>query len=289
MSETVVLNDFTTLNYKELRTRKKFLVTIQAEPIIHTFDVMALGKGPAEAIAERIRSDIRDITAPVAPNTLRARETAVRAFALGKRWALKRYSGGKTGPKTPTESTRMFNDSGRLADTLIVSPREKDGKGVYIINVAANRLDGRTLDRGGDSVVPEMFRRLVELVPALSSPEALIASKNVSSAIGGAILASGAKTAKRRGRPLAAGNLQGHVTTDGGHHDAMPDIGGDASIDEGGASADVRQAIEDTLEDLIVTKSGGRRGSARSISSNRKAWQLARQALGLLRTVWQFG
>jgi hypothetical protein len=286
MSETVVLNDFTTLSYKELRTRKKFLVTIRAEPIIHTFDVMALGKGPAEAIAARLREDIRDIDAMVAPNTLRARETAARAFAAGKRWALKRYSGGKTGPMPPTESTKMFNDSGRLASTLIVSPRVKDGQSVYIINVAANRLDGRTLDRGGDAVVPELFRRLAELVPALSSPESMMSSHSVSGAIGAGILASGAKTAKRRPRGLSPGKGGGHISTDGGHHDTMPDVGDET----GGASPDVRQAIEDTLEELIVAEKGRKgRGRGRSINNNQKAWQLARQALGLLRTVWSFG
>jgi hypothetical protein len=220
MSETVVLNDFTTLSYKELRTRKKFLVTIKADPLIHNFDVRQLGKGPAEAIASHLREEIRGINAPASPATIAARESAQKAFIAGKQWAVKRYSGGRTGPMPPSESTRQFNDSGRFAQTLIASPRKKDGEDVWIINVAANRLDGRTLDNGGDAVVPLIFQRLAMLVPAFASPDALMSSPTV------------------------------------------------------------RNALEQSMRQVIASLNR---------QADAKAWALARQALGLVRSVWSFG
>lgn len=170
--ETIVLNDFGLAERRRTTskgTTSRYTVTINAEPIIHTFDANALGKGPAEAIAEAIRKGIRDIGEFAKPSTRARREQAKRALAAGDRYETARYSGGRTGPTTPHQTDRLFNDSGRLAESITVNA-QRDA--TWTVNVAKNRLDPSTFVGGLSALLP-MFERLRNLVPALQGPEQL--------------------------------------------------------------------------------------------------------------------
>lgn len=169
----MVLNDFGPLERRVSKTgREKFVVTVRSEKIVHNFDAKSLGAGVAAAIAKHIKDRIKAIPGTVRVNTLRARKSAARAVGRGAGWALKRYSGGRTGPTPPMAGAQLFNDSGRLANSLVVGPK---GDG-YTINVAANRFSPETLDNGGSSALAEIGRRLAQYVPELSNPSMLMDS-----------------------------------------------------------------------------------------------------------------
>lgn len=135
--------------------KQRVTIDVQSEPLVHNLDPRELGAGPAEALAELIRSDIAGISAQASPATIAARQRAARAFSgavdpkRGKRSGSvgvnRRYAGGRTGALPPNQSDRLFNDSGRLVKS-IVARAVKDG--LYVINVAANRFDTQTLSPG---------------------------------------------------------------------------------------------------------------------------------------------
>lgn len=101
------------------------------------------------------------------PSTAKARRTAERAFSKGKPWALKRYSGGRTGVTPPdVGSHRMFNHSGRLADSIVAryAKQAKEWK----INYAANRWNLADFD--SQAHMQAAFRKWVDRVPVLKEP-----------------------------------------------------------------------------------------------------------------------
>jgi hypothetical protein len=155
--------------------KKRVVIVVKAEPLVHNFDVKELGRGVAEAIAAHFRERIKAIAATAKPATIRAREIAAKAFAGGKPWAVRRYSGGKIGAMPPNQSDRLFNDSGRMAESIVASASSDN---VWRVNVAANRLDERTTKS-----VARIFERLAELVPEIRNPAALLESPAVASAI----------------------------------------------------------------------------------------------------------
>lgn len=139
--------------------KKRFAVRIDAEPILVNNDPKSLGQPVAEAIANHFRQRIRTIAAKASPATIKMREAAAKAFAEGKQWAAQRYAGGRMGALPPNQSDRLFNDSGRFADSIVANA---SSDGAWRINVAASRLDPKT---AGDAGVLRIWKRLVELIP----------------------------------------------------------------------------------------------------------------------------
>lgn len=171
--EIVVLNEgYETRTSKTGRTRTVIKVT--AEPIVVNFSKDAMGGPVAAAIAHHFRERIKGITALASPATIRARKVAAKAFAAGEAWAVKRYSGGKTGAMAPNQSDRAFNDSGRFASSITANA-SKDG--AWRVNVAANRLSGEP------AMVDRVYRKLVELVPEFGNPALLLENDVVRRAI----------------------------------------------------------------------------------------------------------
>jgi hypothetical protein len=156
-------------NGLEQRTSKsgksRFTIKMHSEPVIFNLDPKALPKEVAPAIARHLQQAIKGITAVASAATIKARKIAAKAFTAGKPWAMKRYAGGRTGPKAPNQSDRLFNDSGRMADSVRASA-SKDG--AWRVNVAANRLSG------DPTSVERIYAKLVELVPEFARPELLL-------------------------------------------------------------------------------------------------------------------
>ncbi len=146
-------------------------VRIQVTPVVHNLVSEQIGKDVVESIAEILRERILAISADAAPATIRRRQVAQRALAAGADWAVKRYRGGRSGGKEPGLTTKLFNDSRRLAEGLVVrfASRVLEDS-VWFISVPANRLDPTEFK--GDSF-QRMIQRLVELVPELGGGDAL--------------------------------------------------------------------------------------------------------------------
>lgn len=157
--------------------RDRYTVTVSGDSIVINTNEKALGKPVAEAMGELLKERIRSIAAQAAPATIAARKAAAKAFAEGKAWALKRYSGGRIGSTPPNQSDRLFNDSGRLERSVAVGAT-KDG---YVINVAANRFDPSTL--GGEGALQQIFAKLREYVPELADPSKWFNAESVRKAV----------------------------------------------------------------------------------------------------------
>lgn len=184
--EVIVLNDFGSMRVEERQrttsegTTSRYTMTITAEPILHDFAQAKVSAIVPKAIAELIKTQIRGITAKASEATIQKRAYAARAFALGKTWAVKRYSGGRTGPTPPETASydRLFNDSGRLADGITVMQNTKEEG--FTINVTANRLNP---DMFGAGKFTGMVTRLRELVPALRGGIEVLQDQAVNDAV----------------------------------------------------------------------------------------------------------
>jgi hypothetical protein len=141
--------------------KTRFTVRVVSEPIAINADPEFLAMAPAKRMAAFLKQRVLGITAKAPPNTIRARHTALKAFVQGKEWAMKRYSGGRSGSMPPLRSENAFNDSGRFGNG-IAATKGKDG--TWRVNVPANRLDEST--SGG---FERVWNRLVQLVPEFGS------------------------------------------------------------------------------------------------------------------------
>lgn len=178
MSDDVaVLNNYGLEQRTSSSGKVRYTIKVVAEPLAINLDPKTLGAPVAQAIAHHLRERIRSIAAVASPRTIKARESAERAFRAGKSWAMKRYAGGRTGAKDPNQTNRAFNDSGRFADSIVANA-SKDG--AWRINVAANRLDEKTAGAAG---VQRIWQRLVEYVPELGSPAKLLESDIIRASI----------------------------------------------------------------------------------------------------------
>jgi hypothetical protein len=147
-------------------TKSKIVMTTTttSSPITVMLDEGAVAKRAAEVFARTIREQTKAISASVKASTAETRRTVEKAFFKGKPWALKRFSGGRTGITPPTVGgNQKFNHSGRLADSIVAMFRKatKD----WAINFAANRWNPanfRSL-----AAMQEAFRQWVALVPVL--------------------------------------------------------------------------------------------------------------------------
>lgn len=146
--------------------KARYTVTIKSEPLLIQTDPKALGKPVADAIAEMYREAIKSITASASPATIKAREAARRGVQRGDLWAMKRYSGGKTGTRVPAQTEKLFHDSGRLLESIKVGATSQG----WVINVAGNRFDPNTLN-GGEAALLRIMERLRELAPIWGDPQ----------------------------------------------------------------------------------------------------------------------
>jgi hypothetical protein len=184
---TVTLNEFGLERRERTNaagaTGVRYSVSIDAKPLVHTFDAKALGRGPALAIAEHLRGRVAAINTPASPATVRKRRAAAKALASGESTASKRYGGGRMGFMAPGQSEMLFNDSGRTAKGIVANAT-KDNQ--WVVNFPANRFDPRTFDDGEAGVV-RMFEKLVELVPEFGNPQRLANVPAVRDAIASSI------------------------------------------------------------------------------------------------------
>lgn len=153
--------------------RVRRTIRIDAEPLIIDTDPKRLGKPVADGIANHLREAIRNIAAAASPATIKARKVAARAYANGRAWAVKRYGGGRLGQLPPDQSTRLFNDSGRFADSIVANA---SSDGAWRVNVAGNRLDAQT---AGEAGVERIWNRLVQLVPEFANVSLLFETNSI--------------------------------------------------------------------------------------------------------------
>jgi hypothetical protein len=187
--DQIVIMDYEGITATERRrttssgTKSRFSIEYRSEPLIGNLDPVAIGKPVAEAMAKAITRGIRDIGEFASPATQRKRDVAKRALAAGAPWAKKRYSGGRTGTKTPGQTMRLFNDSGRLAEGIFARPN-RDGE--WTVNVPANRFDPSTFS-GGAAAIDAMIQRLRSLVPVMQSAQNMFDEPSVAAAANEAI------------------------------------------------------------------------------------------------------
>lgn len=183
----MVLNDYGLTSRTRIGTGKagnptrgktRYSVTIKSEPILVETDPKALGAAPALAIRDHYKRSMRNISEPSTQATLRARQTALKAVVAGEPWAMKQYSGGRTGTKPPARSDRFGFDSGRFIDSIAVGTT-RDG---YVINVAANRLDPSTMN-GGEAGLQRFVEKLRGYVPGFGNAAELVNVLSVQRAI----------------------------------------------------------------------------------------------------------
>lgn len=196
-SQTVkVINDFgleqRTRTSPTGKTSVRFTVSISGAPLPHDLNPRELGRKPALAMADWLRTRVKTIQASASLSTKASRESAARQFAAGDPRALARYSGGRMGAMPPNTQAggRLFNDSGRFAAGITAVPAGKDGRpsaGEWTINVPANRWDPTTLTgpegKRGMAALQGIYIRLVELVPEFNDPQMLVNIPSVRRAI----------------------------------------------------------------------------------------------------------
>lgn len=151
-------------------------------------DDTLLGATLADAYASRIQQQLLGISQRAKDSTLAFRAKAAALFAGGGTeegrkatsttkigsWTMdmsgagvmKRYAGGRTGAKAPNQSDKLFNDSGRLRESVVVMQNRTDN--TFTVNVAANRLNPAQFGNGFDAMVS----KLIELVPILDPKRA---------------------------------------------------------------------------------------------------------------------
>jgi hypothetical protein len=169
----VVLNDgFTTRTSASGRSRTT--VEVKSEPLVHNLDPKQLGQGVADAIAQHFRDRIAGITARASDATIRARQNAAKGPQTLA--TARRYGGGRLGPMPPNQSDRLFNDSGRLVQSIVA---RATSAGEWVINVAANRLDEQSFGQG----FAAMLQRLASFVPEIADPRLLMDSIPVRRAV----------------------------------------------------------------------------------------------------------
>lgn len=194
--DVIVLNDYAQKRVRTTSngTASRVTLTIKAEPILHDLSETNLGAGPAQAIMDAIKKQIQAITEVAKPSTIARRQRAKRLLETGvaednkamaktktaKAWVAQgfkgligeghatvaRYTGGRTGAMHPTGGIKLFNDSGRLANSIFV--RQNTEEQNWTINVAANRLDPSTF--GSQGAFMRMIERLHAHVPVLANP-----------------------------------------------------------------------------------------------------------------------
>lgn len=166
------------------RGRARMTIEIQSEPLVHVFDEVQLGHGPAEAAAEVLREKVRGIQEKASPSTNEYRAKIEKAYERGEAWAQRRVNWrGNKGGVTFQSDDRKFNHSGTFADSLVARENKTDKS--WTLNVAANRLDPRTSRNATEfAFITSALRRLV---PELDDPARLLNDPRVVAAIDQAV------------------------------------------------------------------------------------------------------
>lgn len=173
MTVIAINQGFTT---RQRKSGKQYTtIDVSSEPLVHDLDPRRLGAPVATSIADHLRQRIMGIGARASEATIARRQRAAREAAEGQPTASRRYSGGRTGATPPAQSDRLFNDSGRLAKSIVARANGE----AFVVNVAANRLDESTFGRG----FAAMLQRLAQYVPEIANPRQLMDSIPVRKAI----------------------------------------------------------------------------------------------------------
>jgi hypothetical protein len=152
------------LSVKSSGKGTRITTTVTSQPITVMLDEGAVAKRAAEVLARTIREQTERITQMVKPATAAARRTIEKAFARGEAYAVKRFTGGRTGVTPPRSGeNRKFNHSGRLARSIVANYSKKSKE--WFINYAANRW--RPEDFKSMAAMQEAFAKWVALVPVL--------------------------------------------------------------------------------------------------------------------------
>jgi hypothetical protein len=153
------------------RRSPRYAIEIRSQPLLHNFDDMMLGAGPANKLAEVIQAQGRGIAEHASESTQEKRRLAQIAMASGRasKWLMERYAGGRIGALPPNQTQFKFNDSGRLWKSIAVRQNKTDR--TFTVNVAANRLRPEKFESGAYSF-QNMMADLVRLVPALNPANA---------------------------------------------------------------------------------------------------------------------
>ena len=171
--------------------KPRFTIEVTSEPIQFLIDSVEIGKEPAEAIGEAIRTEIQNISETASKGTLNRRKQAAKDFEKGAAWAQARYSGGVIGPMAPNQSDRLFNDSGRLARSIKATLNRTDKS--WTVNVASNRLNPTGFDPF--SKFDAMVQKLKSLVPIIGDPRKVMSHPKVEQAMRSTLESAIAKTA----------------------------------------------------------------------------------------------
>ncbi|HMG21773.1 MAG TPA: hypothetical protein VK607_10665 [Kofleriaceae bacterium] len=166
------------------RGRARMSIQIESEPLVHVFDEVQLGHGPAQAAAGALAEKVRRISSTVSESTQLTRSYQEQAYAAGKRWARSRFGGPRMGERPPRDGElRKFNHSGTTADSIVGT--ENKTERAWTVNVAANRLDPRT------SRTPHEFAFITDAlraeVPEMDNPHRLAELPEVRAAVAASI------------------------------------------------------------------------------------------------------
>ncbi len=149
------------------KRKPRYTLESKSEPLLMDLDGMNLGQGVAATWLKRIQDQWHGIAVVVSPATQAMRVTAGEAFQRGKAWALKRYAGGRIGPKLPNQTNKFGLDSLRTVDGLAMRANPTDGS--YTINAPANRFNPETFGPGFDAYIS----KIRALVPILNAENAI--------------------------------------------------------------------------------------------------------------------
>lgn len=204
--DVVVLNEFglseRRRTLKSGKTKSRYSISIETEPVLHDFSEVRLGRDVAETIADTLRQSFAKTTHTVSDQTLEFRNYAADAYARSAPWAVARYSGGRTGATPPMGGSQVGTDSGRLSKTIYIQdvPKEKS----WIVNVAANRLTPETSRNHAQYLA--MVKRIQDAVPELGNVQALMrhpaVRDEIEASIANMIAVASAKNKQLRGKLL---------------------------------------------------------------------------------------
>lgn len=206
--------------------RSYMTIEVHSEPITVMLDEGAVAKKAAEMLAQRIREQTKAITKTVDESTAKARRKLEKAFAQGKTYAVRQFTGGRTGVTPPhVGSNQAFNHSGRLANGIVAQFVKSTKE--WAINFPANRWDPKHWGDLGKMQVA--FQKWVALVPVLQDASSDIGIRKAIEETFGDVLQkqkmdTDHKTAMQRGRSFvelvqkAGGQLRG-----GGYEQAPRD------------------------------------------------------------------
>lgn len=171
--DVLAINDFASIVARQTRSKKtgklgkaRITMEIDAQPVLFDLQDPKLLKEVAERQTHLIKSKLSGGGAPVPKKTAQEREVMENAYWANKKWAERRFSGGKMRHTPPRPGERnLFFHSGRLHQS-IKSRYVKKTKS-WVINVAANRLQQSSF--GTHQQYQNFLNKLLGHVPLLDA------------------------------------------------------------------------------------------------------------------------